>query len=85
MNSGNCLLQEEMMNDRVYKKIRLVGVSRESYEKAIRGAISEAGKTLHGIAWFEVLEQRGAVLQGGEIEFQATVEVGFKIERSANV
>jgi dodecin len=72
-----------MMSDRVYKKIRLVGISRESYEKAIRGAIAEAGKTLHGIAWFEVVEQRGAVLEGGDIEFQATVELGFKIERPA--
>ncbi|MFB3904800.1 MAG: dodecin [Acidobacteriota bacterium] len=72
------------MSERVYKKIRLVGVSRESYEQAIRNAIEEAGKTLHGLAWFEVMEQRGAVLEGGQVEFQVTLEIGFKIER-ANV
>jgi len=70
------------MSERVYKKIRLVGVSRDSYEKAIRNAIEEAEKTLHGLAWFEVIEQRGAVLEGGEVEFQVTLEIGFKIERS---
>ncbi len=70
------------MTERVYKKIRLVGVSRDSYEKAIRNAIEEAGKTLHGLAWFEVMEQRGAVLEGGQVEFQVTLEIGFKIERA---
>jgi len=68
------------MSDRVYKKIRLVGVSRESYEKAIQSAMAEAGKTLHGLAWFEVIEQRGAVVEKGVIEFQVTIEVGFKVD-----
>ncbi|RPJ51105.1 MAG: dodecin flavoprotein [Acidobacteria bacterium] len=72
------------MSERVYKKIRLVGVSKDSYEKAIRSALEEAGKTLHGLAWFEVMEQRGAVLEGGQVEFQVTIEIGFKVER-ANV
>jgi len=73
-----------IMSERVYKKIRLVGVSKDSYEKAIRSALEEAGKTLHGLAWFEVMEQRGAVLEGGQVEFQVTIEIGFKVER-ANV
>jgi len=68
------------MSERVYKKIRLVGVSQESYEKAIKNAMVEAGKTLHGLAWFEVVEQRGAVVEKGAIEFQATIEVGFKVD-----
>lgn len=72
------------MAERVYKKIRLVGVSRDSYEQAIKNAVNEAGKTLHGLAWFEVLEQRGAIVDGGQVEFQITVEIGFKVER-ANV
>ncbi|RPI21946.1 MAG: dodecin domain-containing protein [Acidobacteria bacterium] len=71
------------MSERVYKKIRLVGVSRQSYEKAIQNAIEEAGKTLHGLSWFEVMEQRGAIVDG-VAEFQVTIEIGFKIER-ANV
>ena len=68
------------MSERVYKKIRLVGVSRESYEKAILSAVKEAGKTLHGLAWFEVVEQRGAIVEKGAVEFQATIEVGFKVD-----
>jgi len=70
------------MSERVYKKIRLVGVSRQSYEKAIQNAMTEAGKTLHGLAWFEVVEQRGAVVDKGAIEFQVTIEVGFKVDRA---
>lgn len=70
------------MSERVYKKIRLVGVSRDSYEQAIKNAVAEAGKTLHGLAWFEVREQRGAILDGGQVEFQVTLEIAFRIERA---
>jgi flavin-binding protein dodecin len=68
------------MAGKVFKMIRLVGVSTESYEKAIESAIREAQKTLHGLSWFEVLEWRGAILDD-RIEWQATVEIGFKVDR----
>ena len=73
------------MSDRVYKKIRLVGTSKESYEKAIQNAVAEAQKTVRGLAWFEVMEFRGALTEGGGIEYQATIELGFRIERAAQV
>lgn len=68
------------MSDRVYKKIRVTGCSGESYEKAIRTALAKSGQTVHGIAWFEVTELRGAVGEGGAVEWQATVDVAFKVD-----
>lgn len=68
------------MNERVYKKIRVVGCSRESYEQAIRAALSKASGSLHGMAWFEVVEHRGALVDGGVVEWQATLDVAFKLD-----
>jgi len=69
------------MSEKVYKKISVVGVSRESYEKAIQGAIKETATTIHGLSWFEVKELRGAVAADGTVEYQATIEIGFRVER----
>ncbi len=68
------------MSERVYKKVRVVGCSRESYEKAVRSALEKAAGSLHGIAWFEVVEHRGAVVDGTAVEWQATVDVAFKLD-----
>jgi len=68
------------MSAKVFKKIRLVGCSDESYEKAIQAAIIKASETLHSISWFEVVEWRGAVKDGLVVEYQATIDAGFKVE-----
>jgi hypothetical protein len=68
------------MSDRVYKKISVTGCSDEGYEQAIRLAVSKASESLHGLAWFEVKEMRGGIREGGALEYQATVEVAFKID-----
>jgi len=68
------------MAERVYKKITVTGCSEESYEKAVRIAVSKAAESLHGLAWFEVLEHRGGIRENGVVEFQATVEVAFKVD-----
>jgi hypothetical protein len=68
------------MKDKVFKKVRVVGCSSESYEKAIELAVKKAGKTLHGLSWFEVAELRGAIANGKVCEWQATVDLSFKIE-----
>lgn len=68
------------MSEKVFKKIQLVGCSPTSYEKAIAAAIGKAEESLHGMSWFEVIEFRGAINKGKVIEYQATVEVGFKVD-----
>ena len=68
------------MSEKVFKKINVTGCSTESYEKAIQAAIAKAGESLHGMAWFEVTEMRGAVADGRVSEYQATVEVAFRVD-----
>ncbi len=65
--------------DRVYKKITLVGTSTESFEKAIENAVERASETLRHLDWFEVKELRGRIEEGRVSEFQAVIEVGFRL------
>ena len=65
--------------DKVYKIIEVVGCSSKSYEEAVQNAVEEAGKTLKGLAWFEVKEWRGGIKDGKVTEFQAVTKVGFRL------
>lgn len=66
--------------ERVYKKIELVGISDKSYEEAINNAVERAASSLHGLAWFEVKEQRGHITDGKVVEYQAVLTVAFKMD-----
>jgi len=63
----------------VFKGIRIVGTSNESFSNAIEVAIERASQTIRELRWFEVREQRGA-LRDGQIEYQVTLEVFFKLK-----
>lgn len=64
-----------------YKLIELIGTSDKSYEDAAASAIKEASKTIHDMAWFEVVEQRGRIQDGAVVEFQIKLNVAFKLVR----
>lgn len=68
------------MSDHVYKVLELVGSSTTSSDDAIRQAIDTAAGTLRHIAWFEVIETRGHVLDGKIGHFQVSLKVGFRID-----
>ena len=68
------------MGDKVYKKIRLVGCSKDSVEAAINLALAKAAETVHGVSWFEVIEVRGAAADGKVVEYQVTLDAGFKVD-----
>lgn len=68
------------MGTKVYKKITVTGCSDRSYEEAIGAAIEKAAASVHAMAWFEVTELRGAIQDGKPSEWQATVDVGFKVD-----
>ena len=68
------------MEDSVFKLIELTGTSKTSIEDAIQTAIARAGKTVHNMCWFEVVETRGAIKEGKVFEWQVTAKVGFKID-----
>ncbi len=68
------------MAHKVYKKITVTGCSDESYEKACEIALEKASDSVRGLAWFEVTEMRGGIGDDGKVEWQATLEVAFKVD-----
>ena len=64
----------------IYKLIDVVGTSPESFSEAVKSAVLEAGKTVHHMSWFEVIEERGAIKDSKVAEFQVTIRIGFKID-----
>jgi hypothetical protein len=68
------------MSERIFKKITVVGCSTESHEKAIEAAVRKSSESLHGLAWWEVKELRGGIGADGELEYQVTVDVAFKLD-----
>ncbi len=66
--------------EKVYKKITVVGCSPHGYEPAVRAALAKAGESLHNLGWWEVKELRGGIMPGGELDWQVTLEIGFKLD-----
>ena len=66
--------------EKVYKKVELVGVSPKSFEDAVNNAVEKASKSLHGMAWFEVTEQHGRIVESKVVEYQAVIKVAFKVD-----
>lgn len=65
--------------EKIYKIIEVVGCSPKSYQDAIHNAVTEAAKTLKGLAWFEVGQMRGGIKDGAISEYQAIVKIGFRV------
>lgn len=70
------------MTDRTYVVNEIVGTSTESVNDAIRNGIRRASTTLRNLDWFEVVETRGAILDGEIGHFQVTMKVGLRLEDS---
>lgn len=68
------------MPDKTYKLIELVGVSENSQDEAIQNAITRASQTLKNLDWFEVVETRGDIKDGGVHQFQVKIKIGFRLE-----
>ena len=68
------------MSAHVYKKIEVVGSSKDSVEDAIQNAISAASSSLDHLDWFEVQEVRGDIKEGAVAYYQVTLKVGFRLK-----
>ena len=65
----------------IYKITELVGTSPTSFAEATKAAVAEAAKTVRNMDWFQVVEERGRIVNGAVAEFQVTLKIGFKLER----
>jgi flavin-binding protein dodecin len=68
------------MSDHVYKLLELTGTSATGIDDAIRNAIARAGKTVHNLRWFQVVEVRGGIESGKVASWQVTIKVGFTLD-----
>lgn len=66
---------------RTYKKVEIIGISKQGFEAAIQSGISRAHQSLEKLSWFEVQEMRGHVGEDGKIsEFQVVMKVSFELK-----
>ncbi|AZZ91317.1 MULTISPECIES: dodecin [unclassified Hahella] len=71
-----------MSDHHTYKKVEVVGSSKNSIDEAIQNAIRECSRTIKHLEWFEVTETRGHIVNGEVGHFQVSLKVGFRIENS---
>lgn len=71
-----------MSDHHTYKKLELVGSSKNNIEEAIQNALTECSKSVKNMDWFEVVETRGHIVDGKVGHFQVTLKIGFRIENS---
>jgi len=67
------------MSDHVYKHLELTGSSPNSMEDAIKNAIVKAGKTVHHMHWFQVIDTRGYIEDNAVKHWQVTIKLGFRV------
>jgi dodecin len=68
------------MSESVYKVIEVIGVSRESWEKAATNAIERAAKTLRDLRIAEIMELDMQIENGKVKAYRAKVKLSFKFE-----
>ena len=67
------------MTEHTYKHIELTGSSEESSDQAIQNAIAKASESVKHLHWFQVVDTRGYIEDGGVKYWQVTIKVGFRI------
>lgn len=67
--------------NRVYKTIEVIGVSKMGIEDAVKVALAKAHKSLERVSWFEVNEIHGHVGDDGLVsEYQVILKVSFELK-----
>lgn len=69
------------MSNHTYSVSEIVGTSETGVDEAVRNGIAEASKKLRNLDWFEVKEIRGHLEEGRVKNWQASIKVGFRLER----
>jgi dodecin len=68
------------MSEKVFKTVQVVGCSTKSFDDAVSVAVKKASETIHELAWFKVVEYTGAIKKGKVVEWQASVDLSFRVE-----
>ncbi len=68
------------MNSPLYKKVQVVGTSTRSFSEAAANAVAKMAKIEQGLSWCEVLEQRASIKEGEIEHYQATLNIGIRVE-----
>jgi flavin-binding protein dodecin len=68
------------MQAEVFKTIQITGSSTSGSDEAVRAAIEKAGKTVHNLRWFKVVETRGHLENGKIAHWQVTIDLGFTLD-----
>lgn len=67
--------------ERTYKKVEVIGVSKKGLQEAIEVAVEKAHKSLQQLSWFEVGEIRGHIDEHGKVnEYQVVLKVAFQLK-----
>lgn len=66
------------MTESVYKVIRLVGTSPNSWEEAAKNAVETAGKSLRDLRIAEIQKLDLKVEEGKVVAYRALVNLSFK-------
>ena len=67
--------------DRIYKKIEVIGVSAKGIDAAIEVALQKARASVEGMSWFEVEKINGHITPEGKVgEYQVLLKVAFAIK-----
>ncbi len=68
------------MPESMYKVIELIGSSTESWEKAAKSVIEEAGRHLRDLRVAEVAEQDLVIENGKVVAYRMKLKVSFKYQ-----
>ncbi len=71
-----------MSDHHTYKKVEIVGTSKNSIEEAIQNALAQSSRSIKNMEWFEVTETRGYIVDGKVGHYQVSLKIGFRIEGS---
>jgi len=67
--------------ERIYKKVEVIGVSKNGIEDAIQAAVHRARQSLEGLSWFELGDVHGHIDDDGKIsEYQVVLKVAFELK-----
>ena len=67
------------MPDPVFTPVEITGTSGADVTNAVQDAVDKASETLRNVDWFELLSVRGSVEDGTIKQFQAAVNIGFRL------